>query len=68
MPTVDKIKVNTQLYTGTKDGVRQHSNQSIGTLNPTRYDDDKAMNIIDAMKPILSKDVDAVSKTVTSTM
>ena len=52
-----KVRVSALLNNGTKDGKVQTISLSLGTLNTGRYDDQKAMNIVELLKPCLSKNV-----------
>lgn len=57
------VGVSARLNDGTKDDKVQTKNISIGSLNIDRYDEQKAINIIELMKPVLSKEVYDVQET-----
>ena len=57
-----KISVNTKLNNGTKDGKVTTVNVSLGTMNTSTYNDQKAMNIVDLLEPCLAKEVVGVQK------
>ena len=58
-----KVSVVSKLNNGTKeDGKVQTLSLSLGTLDIDRYDDQKAMNIVNLLKPCLSKEVYEVQK------
>ncbi|MBQ7197076.1 MAG: hypothetical protein IJS40_06665 [Synergistaceae bacterium] len=59
---LNKISVTAQLNNGTKDGKVKTLSLSLGTLNTNRYNDQKAMNIVNALEPCLSKSVYEVLK------
>ena len=63
-----KVNVALKLNNGTKDGNVQTVDVSLGTLNINTYDNQKAMNIINLLKPCLDKDVYKVQKVATSTL
>ena len=54
---LNKVSYSLKLNNGTHDGKVQTVSLSLGTLNKTRYDDQKAMNIAALLKPCLSKNV-----------
>lgn len=60
---LNKVSVAAKLNNGTKDGKVQTVSLSLGTLSKDRYDDQKAMNIVDLLKPCLSKNVLNVQET-----
>lgn len=60
---LNKVSVAIKLDNGTKDGKVQTLSVSLGSLNTDRYDDQKAMNIVELLKPVLSKDVYNVQET-----
>ena len=60
---LNKVTVNMKLNNGTRDGKVVTLNQSIGSLSITDYDDQKAMNIVDALNPCLAKNVMGATKT-----
>ena len=61
-PVKSKVSVKMNLNKGTVDGVVQTTGESIGTLSPARYDDEKAMAIVQAFAPILDKDIENTQK------
>lgn len=62
-----KISVITKLNNGTTDdGKVKTLTVSLGDLNIDRYDDQKAMNIVNLLRPCLTKDVYEVQKTAIS--
>ena len=63
---LNSIKVNAMLNNGTKDGKVKTLTLSLGTLNGNSYNDQKAMNIINALEPCLAKSVYEVVKVETS--
>ena len=65
---LDRVSVAAKLNNGTKDGKVQTLNLSLGTLSTDRYDDQKAMNVVDLLKPVISKDVYTVQETKVSTL
>lgn len=61
------VTVNMKLNNGTdSQGQVKTLNQSIGKLNIDRYDDQKAMNIVNLAEPCLAKPVYEVRKVATS--
>lgn len=68
MATVEKVKVNAVLNMGLVDGVMKTKNMSIGSLSADRYNDDKAMAILDKVGPVIQPDINARQKVVTSAM
>lgn len=60
---LNRVSVAAKLNNGTKDGKVQTLNLSLGTLSTSGYDDQKAMNIVELMKPVISKDVYNVQET-----
>ena len=60
---LNRVSVSALLNNGTKDGKVQTISLSLGTLNTGRYDDQKAMNIIELLKPCLSKNVLSTQET-----
>ena len=65
---LNRVSVAAKLNNGTKDGKVQTLNLSLGTLSTDRYDDQKAMNVVDLLKPVISKDVYTVQETKVSTL
>lgn len=57
------VKVNPKLNNGTKDGKVKTLSISLGTIDVNRYDNQKAMNIVNALEPCLAKPVYEVIKT-----
>ena len=50
------------LYNGTTtSGATRTLNQSLGTLEPSNWDPDKALAIVSAIEPIVDKDVVALN-------
>lgn len=62
------VRVNVKLNNGTVDGKVKTLNVGLGNLNVTRYEDDKAMNIVNALSPCMARSVYIVQKTATSTL
>lgn len=54
---LNKVSYALKLNNGTHDGKVQTVSLSLGTLSKDRYDDQKAMNIAELLKPCLSKNV-----------
>ncbi len=65
---LDKVSVNIQLNNGTKDGKIKTLGVSLGQLNTSRYDDQKAMNIAALLEPCFAKPVLEVKKVEVSTL
>lgn len=65
---LSKVSVAAKLNNGTKDGKVQTLSLSIGTLNIDRYDDQKAMNIVNLLAPCLAKEIYEVQKTAVSVL
>ena len=63
-----KVSVNTQLNNGTIDGKVKTLGVSLGSLNITGYEDDKAMNIVNLLAQCLAKPVYSVQKVAVSTL
>ena len=61
-----KVTVTALLNNGTQDGKVKTLSLSLGSLNISRYDDQKAMNIINILEPCLSKPIYEVQKVETS--
>lgn len=61
--SLNRVSVVARLNDGTKDDKVQTKSVSIGSLNIDRYDEQKAINIVELMKPVLSKDVYDVQET-----
>ncbi len=59
---LNKVSVTAQLNNGTKDGKVKTLSLSLGSLDVNRYDNQKAMNIVNALEPCLSKSVYEVLK------
>ena len=59
---LNKVSVAAQLNNGTQDGKVKTLSLSLGSLNVSRYDDQKAMNIVNLLEPCLSKPVYEVQK------
>lgn len=59
-------KINIMLNNGTKDGKVKTLTVSLGSLNNDRYDNQKAMNIVNALEACLAKSVYEVIKVETS--
>ena len=65
---VKKVSVNIKLNNGTTNGVVKTLSLSLGTLNKTSFDAQKAMNIVNLLGDCLSKPVYAVEKVEVSTL
>ena len=63
-----KVSVVAKLNNGTKDDKVQTLSLSIGDLNIDSYDDQKAMNVVNLLKPCLNKDVYEVQKVAVSVL
>ncbi|MBR1486953.1 MAG: hypothetical protein IJ597_06850 [Synergistaceae bacterium] len=63
-----KVSVVAKLNNGTKDGKVQTLGLSLGDLNIESYDDQKAMNVVNLLKPCLNKDVYEVQKVAVSVL
>jgi len=58
-----KVSVVAKLNNGTtEEGKLKTLSLSIGDLNIDRYDDQKAMNVVNLLRPCLAKDVYEVQK------
>ena len=67
--TITKIALAVVLDDGTdSQGNQMTVNESFPTLNRTNYDDDKALTIIGALEPCLSKSVTNIRKTTTASV
>ena len=55
--SLQKVSVAAKLNNGTHDGKVQTVNESLPSLDINRYDDQKALNIIELLKPCLAKNV-----------
>ena len=63
--TVDGISV--RVYgTKSESGETVEKSMALGTMNATRYQDDKMLNIVNAMKPVVDIDITKAKKTVDS--
>ncbi len=60
---VSNISVSMKLNNGTRDGSVITESQSLGKMDIDRYDNQKAMNIVNAAQPILAKEIYEVQKT-----
>ena len=60
---LSSVKVSAKLNNGTQDGKVKTISQNLGSLNINRYDDQKAINIVNLLEPCLSKPVYEVQKT-----
>lgn len=65
---LEKISVTMRLDDGQVGGNQKYVNSNLATLSTSRYNDQKAMNIVELMKPCLSKSVLAVKKTEVSNL
>ena len=65
---LSKVTVTAKLNNGTKDGKVQTVSVSLAGLNIDRYDDQKAMNIVNLLSPCLAKEVYEVIKVPTSVL
>lgn len=65
---LEKVSVTMRLDNGIVDGKQKYLTSNIATLSTTRYNDQKAMNIVELMKPCLSKSVLAIKKTEVSNL
>lgn len=61
-------RVNIQLNNGTVDGKVRTLNVSLGSLDITGYDDQKAMNVANALEPCFEKNVYRIQKTTVATL
>ena len=66
--TLEKDSVNIQLNNGEADGKVKTVSVSLGSLSTQRYDDQKAVNIVNLLRPCLSKPVFAVKKVEVSSL
>lgn len=66
--TLSKVSVNVQLNNGTVDGKVRTLSVSLGNLDLTRYEDNKAMNIVNLLGQCVAKPVYRVQKTAVSTL
>lgn len=67
--TVKKISVAARLDNGTdSQGNVKTVNVSIGNMSETNFDDDKALAVVSALGPCLSKTVVSVEKTEIDTL
>jgi len=60
---LNRVSVSMKLNNGTKDGKVQTLSLSLGTLSTSGYDDQKAMNIVELIKPVISKPTYNVEET-----
>lgn len=61
---LQSVKVNAKLDDGTtSSGNPKTVNLSLGSLNKTTFNADKALAIVSALGPVLDKSVDSVEKT-----
>lgn len=65
---LDKVQVKVMLNNGTKDGKIKTLGVSLGQLNTSRYDDQKALNIVSLLEPCFAKPVLETKKTEVSTI
>ena len=63
---LQKQSVALKLNNGTKAGVVQTVNLSLGSLDKDEWDADKAVAIIDLLEPCLSKSIEEIQKTTVS--
>jgi len=64
-----KVSVVAKLNNGTSaEGKLKTLSLSIGDLNIDRYDDQKAMNVVNLLRPCLAKDVYEVQKVAVSVL
>ena len=67
--TLDKIAVKMNLNNGTdSQGKVKTVSQNLGSLNPTNYDAQKVMNIVEGLVPCLTKSIYSVQEVRTSTL
>ena len=68
--TLDKIAVKMNLNNGTDPTTGQIKTVGVnlGSLNPTAYDAQKVMNIVEGLAPCLAKTVYSVQEVRTSTL
>ena len=66
--TLEKVTVNVQLNNGEVDGKVKTINTSLPKLSVDRYDDQKAVNIVNLYRSVASKPVFAVKKVETSSL
>ena len=63
--TVDGVSV--RVYgTKSESGQVVEKSMALGTMNATRYQDNKMMNIVNAMKPVVDIDITKAKKTIDS--
>ena len=63
------VKVTMKLNNGlSEDGKVKTINQTLGSLNVDRYDDQKAMNIVELLEPCLAKEIYETVKNEQSTL
>lgn len=65
---LEKVSVTMRLNDGTAGGKQKYVSSNLATLSTTRYNDQKAMDIVELMEPCLSKEVLAVKKTEVSNL
>ena len=64
-----KVSVVAKLNNGmSEDGKVKTLSLSLGTMNVDRYDDQKAINIVELLKPCLAKEVYETQKVEVSTL
>ena len=67
--TLDKVAVKMNLNNGTdSQGKVKTVSQNLGSLNPTNYDAQKVMNIVEGLVPCLTKSVYSVQEVRNSTL
>ena len=67
--TLKKISVNVKLNNGTdSEGNVRRVNVTIGNLSEENFDNDKALAVVTALAPCLSKTVSSVEKVVVSSL
>ena len=63
---IQKRTVTLKLNNGTKQGVVQTVNVSLGSLDKDEWDGDKATAIIDLIEPCLSKSIEEITTSTTA--
>ena len=67
--TLKKVSVNVKLDDGTDSDGKQHTvSIALGTLSKDNFDADKALAIINALEPCLTRDLVSVEKVEVSTI
>ena len=67
--TMKKVGVSVRLENGTdSSGNMKYVSLSLGNINKDNFDADKALAVVTALAPCLTKTVSSVEKTATSTL